>query len=151
VLAEYIVAKALDIDNKVRIEWDAYDLKTEDGIKIEVKSAAYLQSWKQNKDSNISFSIKPTYGWNSETNEYSTELKRQADVYIFCLLKHKDKVTVNPLRLDQWVFYILSTKVLNEKKTTQEKIELNPLKDLKPVITDYQGIKNAVLELKSYI
>lgn len=113
-----------------------------------MKSAAYLQSWKQNKDSNITFSIKPTYGWNSETNEYSTDLKRQSDVYIFCLLKHKDKVTVNPLRLEQWIFYIVPAKVLNEKKTNQQKIGLNSLKKLKPVITDYQGIRKVILELK---
>ena len=45
ILAEFIIAKALDIKTIVRDEWAAYDLITEDGIKIEVKSAAYIQSW----------------------------------------------------------------------------------------------------------
>jgi hypothetical protein len=47
-LAEFIVALAMDITlNEPRDEWGAYDMQTRDGIKIEVKSAAYLQSWTQ--------------------------------------------------------------------------------------------------------
>ena len=49
VLAEYIVRQDLMIKKSTRTEWDAYDLETENGIKIEIKSAAYLQSWKQSK------------------------------------------------------------------------------------------------------
>jgi hypothetical protein len=45
VLAEFIVAKAMDCTDVQRTEWDAYDVITSDGIKIEVKSSAYLQSW----------------------------------------------------------------------------------------------------------
>ena len=48
ILAEYIVGRALGAPLDVRDEWGAYDLKTCDGIRIEVKSAAYLQSWFQN-------------------------------------------------------------------------------------------------------
>jgi len=55
-LAEFIVAKALSISiDAVRDEWGAYDLKMPEGIKIEVKSAAYIQSWNQSKLSAISF------------------------------------------------------------------------------------------------
>lgn len=38
VLAEYIVRQDLGIKKTVRTGWDAYDLETENGIKIEVKS-----------------------------------------------------------------------------------------------------------------
>src|SRR5713226_9413468 len=55
-LAEFIVAKALLIStDTVRDEWSAYDLKTPEGIKVEVKSAAYIQSWHQSKLSAINF------------------------------------------------------------------------------------------------
>lgn len=145
VLAEYIVATALDINLDVRVEWDAYDLTTENGVKIEVKSSAYLQSWKQTSYSNISFGIRNTLGWDSKTNEYSNEIKRQSDVYVFCLLKHKDKETVDPLNLEQWEFYVLPTHILNEKKGKQKSIGLNPLLKLNPVITDYKGLKKAIL------
>ena len=47
-LAEFIVAKALGVSTDiVRYDWDSFDLTTPAGLKIEVKSAAYLQSWPQ--------------------------------------------------------------------------------------------------------
>lgn len=52
-IAEFIVAKAVNATNTIRVEWDAYDLITPEGLKIEVKSAAYLQSWQQERDSSI--------------------------------------------------------------------------------------------------
>lgn len=58
-IAEFIVAKAVNATNTIRVEWDAYDLITPEGLKIEVKSAAYLQSWQQERDSSIQFSIRP--------------------------------------------------------------------------------------------
>ncbi len=90
ILAEFIVASALGLTDNSRKEWDACDLITKDGIKIEVKSAAYLQSWTQKILSNISFNIKPTHAWNGETGEYSKDKKRSADIYVFCELKHKE-------------------------------------------------------------
>jgi hypothetical protein len=83
VLAEFIVASALGLDKDSRTEGDAYDLKSEKDLKIEIKSAAYLQSWKQKKLSAIKFGIAPTKGWFADTNEFSAETKRHADLYIF--------------------------------------------------------------------
>lgn len=37
VLAEFIVASSLGIADSCRVEWDAYDIITKEGIKIEVK------------------------------------------------------------------------------------------------------------------
>jgi len=60
VLAEYIVACALTLPDSARVEWDAFDLKTPQGLTLEVKSAAYLQSWQQKASSQITFGIQPT-------------------------------------------------------------------------------------------
>lgn len=44
-LAEFIVATAVEADlSLIRNEWVEYDLLTPEGIKIEVKSAAYVQT-----------------------------------------------------------------------------------------------------------
>lgn len=84
VFAEFIVATALGIIGKsVRDEWNAYDLLSPEGIKIEVKSAAYIQSWTQREYSKISFSIKKAKYWDSETNRLGKTMKRHADVYVF--------------------------------------------------------------------
>jgi hypothetical protein len=32
------------------------------------------------------------------------DAKRQADVYVFALLAHEDRTTIDPLDLDQWKF-----------------------------------------------
>lgn len=65
ILAEYIVACALGIQNKARVLWDKYDLLSEEGIAIEVKASGYLQTWNQEKISKINFGIQPTLGWDS--------------------------------------------------------------------------------------
>ncbi|NIM16061.1 MAG: hypothetical protein GTO45_29010 [Candidatus Aminicenantes bacterium] len=128
----------------VRREWDDFDFKTQKGLKIEVKSAAYLQSWYQDKLSKIIFDIAPTTGWCAETNTYSPEKKRRADIYIFCLLDHKDKQTVDPLNLNQWRFYLLETSVLNEKLKNQKKLSLPGLLKLSPLECSFPQIKPAV-------
>lgn len=57
--AEFIVASATNVDiSNARDEWAEYDLITPEGIKIEVKSSAYVQSWFQKSLSKISFGIK---------------------------------------------------------------------------------------------
>jgi hypothetical protein len=146
ILAEYIVASALGLagTGKVRSEWDAYDLLTSDGLKIEVKSAAYLQSWYHKKFSNISFSIRPTIGWDDTTSQRTSDLKRQSDLYVFCLLHHQDKATLNPMSLDHWTFYILWTAVLNERYPVQKSIGLNSLLKLNPYIANYEEIADSV-------
>ena len=144
VLAEYIVAKALGIETDVRRSWEPYDLITPSGIKIEVKSAAYLQSWYHKKYSTISFGIKQTKAYDSNTNKFADEIKRQADVYVFCLLKHKDKDTLDPLDLDQWEFYILEASVLNEECSTMNSIGLGRLQKLNPCKARYEDIASCV-------
>jgi hypothetical protein len=49
VLAEYIVVCALGLPDRYRIEWSVCDLVTQSGLKIEVKSAAYLQKFNSQK------------------------------------------------------------------------------------------------------
>lgn len=129
--AEFIVATATNIDiTEVRDEWGAYDLVTPGGIKLEIKSAAYLQSWFQRSFSTISFSIKCARYWDSITNLQLATPKRHADVYVFCLLKHEDKLTIDPLNLDHWEFYVLATEQLNNYTRSQHSITLNSLKRL---------------------
>ena len=144
VLAEFIVASTIDILDKPREEWDAYDLKTKTGLKIEIKSSSYLQSWEQVELSKIIFGIQPTSDWDYSINKRSKEKMRQSDIYIFCVLSHKDKNSVDPLDLSQWDFYILETKVLNEKVKTQKTITLSSLLKLNPSKIKYDNLKQEI-------
>jgi hypothetical protein len=119
-LAEFIVGSALRcLDGAVRREWHAYDFEA-NGIKVEVKSTALLQTWPQNDYSKPSFDIRKTTGWDAGTNEWlSGPPRRQADVHVFCLLTGDDKATVNPMNLSQWEFYVVATKILDELQDQQ--------------------------------
>ncbi|MXZ08327.1 MAG: hypothetical protein F4Y79_02685 [Gemmatimonadetes bacterium] len=148
-VAEYIVSQATGACAPVRIEWNPVDITMRcppKRIKIEVKSAAYLQSWHQNRPSAISFNIAKKRPWDLETNQYGKTRVRSADVYVFCLLTPKDGRTVNPLELTQWEFYILPKRTLNSSLGDQKTVSLSRLKDLGAVALDYDQIRNAVLE-----
>lgn len=145
IIAEYIVARALGLAEKgVRDEWAAFDLETPSGVKIEVKSAAYVQSWRQKQLSSIMFLTPKTRAWDADTNIQSRESKRQADVYVFALLAHTDKATVDPLNLDQWRFYVLPTSVLDARKRSQHSITLKSLENLCSGAVTYVELPKAV-------
>ena len=114
VLAEYIVATALGIHDTKRVEWDQYDLDI-DGVGVEVKSAAYVQTWKQAQISKIMFGIRPAKGWDARTDTSADSAKRSADVYVFCLLEGEDRQHIDPLDVAQWTFYVLPTSELDRK------------------------------------
>ena len=155
--SEFIVATALDLDLSTGFEdWLPWDLTypfqwqdttgaLRDDICIEVKSASYIQSWEQNKPSNIIFSIRPTLKWEMDGRR-STDRQRQSDVYVFCLYAETNRRLANPLILDGWEFYIISTAKLDEICGAQKAISLNALRQLDPIQTDYSGIQGAIIQ-----
>ncbi|MBA4290810.1 MAG: hypothetical protein C0439_17730 [Pseudomonas sp.] len=147
VLAEYIVASALGCSHGVRTQWDAYDLKTPTGVRVEVKSVAYLQSWGQEGFSKIKFSIAPAKVWNPQTRKRSEAKTRAAQVYVFCVLSTQDKDKVDPLDLDQWDFYCLNANILNEKVGAQREIVLKRLQSLGARQVKYHELAETVQSL----
>jgi len=142
--AEFIVGTAVGLNpNDLRDEWDAFDIKTDSGIKIEVKSAAYVQSWEQKQFSKITFSIKKARFWESEKDLQRGEPQRHADIYVFCHLKHKDQKTINPLMLEQWDFYVLPTITLDNYERSKHSITLNSLRKLTQY-KEYSELKTAI-------
>ncbi|MCC6615804.1 MAG: hypothetical protein IT320_20200 [Anaerolineae bacterium] len=147
VLAEFIVAKLLEIPlTHPRIEWDCADLKYREHL-IEVKSAAYIQSWHQaDERSTIQFDVSPHSCWDGRTNTYREGIKRWADLYVFTLFP-RDPLNLSRDILDvsQWIFYVASTANLNETLgAIQKSVGLSTLiricghgvgaRELKPVV-----------------
>lgn len=146
IFAEFIVAAALDIDRtNIRDEWSGYDLVSPEGIKIEVKSSSYLQSWFQTNISKILFSIKQANQFDILTNTFTKIPTRPADIYVFCLLKHTNQATLNPLNLEQWEFYVLSTNTINNYKRSKSSITLKSLQNLSKPVT-YDLLKYTIIE-----
>jgi hypothetical protein len=144
-IAEFLVACDLGVADEIHAgEWNAYDVQAKSGLKIEVKSAAFVQNWHQKAPSKIRFGINPTKGWDASTNIYSIELKRQADVYIFALLSHQDRATIDALNVAQWDFYVLPTTSLNTKSLSQKTISLSVLQKLNPTKAKFGEILKAI-------
>lgn len=150
VMAEFLVAQAVGCTSMAREEWAAYDLKSPEGITIEVKSAAYLQSWQQERPSKISFGIPKTLGWDPVTNQRIIEKKRHAQVYVFALLAHTCKSTLNPLDVTQWQFYVVPTIMLDQSKRSQHTITLPALKTLVGEPITFDWLRSAILNAAGY-
>lgn len=149
VLAEYVVAQALGIaSDTVRTEWEPFDLRTQRGGRIEVKSSAYLQTWSQRALSTIRFRVPSTRPWDADSGLYGTERRRQADIYIFAVLVHVDKLTVNPLDVSQWEFYVIPTDVINTAFGTQKTLTLGRLQTLTGAAIPYSQLGKAIERLE---
>lgn len=144
VFAEYLVASAVGSAGNPREEWAAYDVLSPEGIRIEVKSSAYMQSWFQSKPSEIRFGVGERRYWDPTTNILGTDSERRSDVYVFALLAHPEKDTLNPLELTQWEFYVLSRRTLDENKIGQS-ITLKTLEKLHAKKVRYDDLRNAIL------
>lgn len=130
-LAEFLVARALELDSITRAEWGLYDLLYGE-TRIEVKSSAYIQSWEQTQLYSPRFDIHST-----------TADKRPSDVYVFCLLNEKDREKINPLYLNQWDFFIVKTSVIDSTFDTQKSVALSVVSPI-AIRVKFSGIKQAV-------
>ena len=70
------------------------------------------------------------WAWDSVRNVLDTEPNRPAARYVFALVAHKDKATLDPMNVDQWVFYVLPTEILNTRPRSQHPITLKSLEAL---------------------
>lgn len=140
-IAEFIVAKALNLPCIVRQSWDAYDLEY-NGTKIEVKSSAYLQDDNDDRFSRISFSIAKHSHWN-EDEKWNNKV-RHSDVYVFCLFAEKNRENANPLQIEQWQFFVLPTSVLDEQCGDKQTLSLSALLALSPIQCTYSDLQSTI-------
>ena len=143
ILAEFLVVQAVGAAGRTRKEWDAFDVITPEGLRIEVKSAAYIQTWHQDKLSKISFDIACKTSWDAETNTTDLEPNRSADIYVFALLHEKNRDRLNPTDLTQWTFFVLPTTRLNDLGP-QKTISLNSLRKLDPIETSFERLADTI-------
>jgi len=109
-LAEFLVARAVGAGAN-RVEWDAYDVLSPAGVKIEVKSFAYLQVWDQRELSKPVFTGLKGRTWTPQAGE-SPAATFNADVYVFCVQTAQTHETYDPLDVAQWEFFVTSQSEL---------------------------------------
>ena len=129
-VAEYLVARALGKEQPDNcVGWTDYDILYQ-GKRIEVKATAYYQAWKQS-------------GEICKRRTFSIKQKEKNDMYVFCLLLGENRIEANPLKLEQWEFYVVPTKTIIEKCGTNKTISLERIRAIAPM-TDFNRIKEAV-------
>lgn len=142
VFAEFLVASALNLTDKPRVEWDAVDLRYQ-GKKIEVKSSAYLQSWRQSKLHSPRFEVGKRRGWDAEENIRLELGARCADCYVFCVYAEKDVRNVDVLNIGHWQFYVVGTTRINEIFVNQKSVSLSRVRNMCESIR-YENLKQAI-------
>ena len=151
VMAEFLVYSSFKSEypppprTQMRVNWLPFDVTSPSGRRIEVKSAAYLQSWTTDFPAQIQYDIAPKLAWDGKN--YATEAKRNCDLFVFCLYTAltRDK---SILDLDYWEFYVLPTYILNDRIPNQKTISLSSLLKLEPVKTDYAGLGSVIESIK---
>ena len=145
-IAEFIVAKALDIHKSQNDQyWTLWDFKY-NGLRIEIKETSYYHSF--NKDGKVS--QKRTFGISKANGSYdpnvsgNNELCRQNDIYVFCLNTGYTKEESYPLNLNNWEFYIVPTAVINEKCENNKTISLGRIKSLGFSAKRYDEIRTEI-------
>ena len=144
-IAEFLVAKVLELEVPQNCNgWTLWDILYK-GVKIEIKSTAYYHSWRSDgKVSNRrSFGITKAY---SQYKDSTSEYKRQNDLYIFCLNTGNTKEESNPLHLENWQFYVVPTKAINEKCKDNKTISLGQVQKLTSSTTgvSYANLKREI-------
>ena len=152
-VAEFLVARALGIEKAENVNyWTAYDMAYRNK-RIEVKATSYVHPWNTSISKVRNFSIEPTNNsyWGNNTDDVNAgkKLSRQSEVYVFCLNSNTDIQKNNPLKVDDWIFYIVPTYEINiycKDNPEQKKISLNVIKRLAQNGVAFDELKNAVDE-----
>lgn len=146
VMAEFLVYSSFKNSSishsNIRSDWQPFDITSPSGRRIEVKSAAYIQSWTSDYYSQIIFDIAPKRAWSPEAG-YSSDFKRNSDLFVFCVYTAltRDK---SILDLDLWDFYILATSVLDANIPEQKRISLSSLQKFKPIKTNFSELGQTI-------
>ena len=147
-VAEFLVARAVQAPDATRVEWDAVDLRTPQGTAIEVKCSGYIQTWVQAALSRPSFDVAQKRSWHAATNIYSATPTRPASIYVFALHHHQDRPTLDVRDLTQWSFFVVTTRRLNEAFPTTKRLSLGTLQALAGPPLGYAQLAERVRDLE---
>lgn len=144
VIAEFLVEKALGLDKSFNSDyWTLYDISYRN-YRIEIKETGYYHPWNENGK----ISLQRTFGITMANSKYEekeieNKFERQNDIYVFCLNTGNTKETSNPMNINNWLFYIVPTSVINEQCGNNKTISLNRVKELAKEV-QYDKIKETI-------
>jgi hypothetical protein len=143
ILAEFLVAKAVgDPADKLRDPWANYDVRTPEGITIEIKSSAYLQAWDQQRLTKPIFAGLTGRSWAPLTGK-SKEREIRAQVFVFCLQTATTHENYDPLDVGQWRFWAMNASYVKDRATRS--VALSFVND-NAVMCEWNELKQSVEE-----
>ncbi len=141
-LAQFLVAQAVGDLRPNDDGWGDFDVLSPEGIKIEVKSSGYLQSWSQVNPSKIVFSGLMGRTWSAETG-YGASPEVRADVFVFAVHTCQDPEAYDPLDLDAWDFYVLPGSRV--RAVGQKSMNLNRVRSLAGDPVKWEELRASIL------
>ena len=114
ILAEFLVARAVDDERDLRIGWDNFDAQAPDGTAIEVKCSAFLQSWPLERHSELRFGRLSAREFDAARNEYSVDARVRADVFVFCVQTQREPAAYDMLDISHWEFWVVDASTIRE-------------------------------------
>lgn len=126
IYAEFLVACALDLADEVRIGWRSYDLRYRDQ-RVEVKAAAYVQSWATTRPSRISFGVGKRLEMDDLTAAFGTTPARYADAWVFALFEPDRHPAGDVVDAAFWRFYVIHRTVLEARVGDQKTASLTTI------------------------
>ena len=141
--------------------WGGWDLERDDGIRLEVKQSAALQSWhaaaSAGKPSPSSFDIAPRGGYYTDSTDAgvwrTVEVPvRSADIYVFAWHPEKSPEIADHRRAEQWEFYVVRESKLPPKPQDNKTQKLSPsgVKELAAAVT-HDELSSKVTEVAAQI
>ena len=139
---EGLILFALGEGWKQTPEWSSWDLEREDGVRVEVKQSAALQSWHRStgiKKPATSFDIAPRAGYYTDSSDSAVwvgldpeepDFLRAADIYIFAWHPETDPDIADHRRAEQWQFFVIPESMVAKSRGDKEKISLHQVKEL---------------------
>lgn len=142
-IAEFIVARALGLTEAYNAgDWTLFDMEYR-SKRIEVKETSYMHAWQTDdepKSQVRTFGITKAY---EKYQDNTSAFERQNDIYVFCLNTGETRETANPLKLENWEFYVVPTSVINEQCGNAKTISLSRLRKITKALT-YPELKAAI-------
>ena len=115
-VAEAIIALALESEwNWCSADYAGWDFERADGLRLEVKQSAAMQSWSTGKPSKAIFDVAARTGYWESGTEWIAKAGRPAHLYVFAHhgiygddADHRDP--------SQWAFYVVPSQALPDVK-----------------------------------
>ena len=139
-IAEYLVSLALGVKEPYnKKDWTLFDIDY-DGNPIEVKSTSYYQTWR--KDGKITENR--TFSIRKATAPNEIEARRHSKVYVFCVLNGKTEESADPLKLENWEFFVVPTSVINQRCGSNKTISLHRIKSMGYSAIGFRQLKESI-------